>query len=54
MFWRVVRWLALIFTIFYIGTHPGPAAEMASNIGGFFADLFENVGEFLTRWSESW
>jgi len=33
--------------IFYIGTNPGPAADIARGIGHGIAEAFRNIGVFL-------
>jgi hypothetical protein len=44
---KVIGWIILILVIFYIGTNPGPAADIAQNIGHGIADVFRNIGVFL-------
>ncbi|MEV6842276.1 hypothetical protein [Actinoplanes sp. NPDC051411] len=44
---KVIGWIVLILVIFYIGTNPGPAADIAQGIGHGLADAFRNIGVFL-------
>jgi hypothetical protein len=44
---KIVGWILLILLIFYIGTNPGPAADIARSLGGDLAQMFRNVGTFL-------
>jgi hypothetical protein len=44
---KVVGWIALALLIFYIGTNPGPAADIARGLGDGVAEVFRNIGEFL-------
>ncbi len=46
---KVLGWAVVIMLIFYVGTNPGPAAELAGNVGGGLATVFTNVGDFLVR-----
>ena len=45
---KVLGWAVLILLIFYIGTNPGPAADIAQSIGSGIADIFRNVGVFFS------
>jgi hypothetical protein len=44
---KAVGWIVLILVIFYIGTNPGPASEIAQGIGDGVAEVFRNVGIFV-------
>ena len=46
---KAIGWIVLILVIFYIGTNPGPAADIASNIGSGIADVFRNIGVFFSN-----
>ncbi|WP_250037889.1 hypothetical protein [Paractinoplanes maris] len=49
---KAIGWIVLILIIFYIGTNPGPAAEIAQGIGDGFAEVFRNIGVFLRELSD--
>jgi hypothetical protein len=44
---KALGWIVLILIIFYIGTNPGPAADIARSIGHVIGEIFTNVGIFL-------
>jgi hypothetical protein len=44
---KFLGWVLLGLLIFYIGTSPGPAAEVARSIGDTIAEMFRNTGVFL-------
>jgi hypothetical protein len=46
---KVLGWVVLILLIFYIGTNPGPAADIAQGIGSGIADVFRNIGVFFSE-----
>jgi hypothetical protein len=46
---KVLGWAVLILLIFYIGTNPGPAADIAQSIGSGIADIFRNIGVFFSN-----
>jgi hypothetical protein len=46
---KIVGWIVLILVIFYIGTNPGPAADIARNIGSGIAGVFRNIGVFFSN-----
>jgi hypothetical protein len=48
---KAVGWIVLVLVIFYIGTNPGPAADIAHGIGDGLAEVFRNVGIFLKNLS---
>ncbi|MEV4642050.1 hypothetical protein AB0J80_32350 [Actinoplanes sp. NPDC049548] len=45
---KAVGWIVLILVIFYIGTNPGPAADIAQGIGNGVAQVFRNIGVFFS------
>jgi hypothetical protein len=45
---KVLGWVALALIIFYIGTNPGPAADIAQSIGDGIAEVFRNIGIFFS------
>jgi hypothetical protein len=46
---KAVGWIVLILVIFYIGTNPGPAAEITESIGDGIADMFRGIGTFFSE-----
>ena len=48
---KAVGWIVLVLVIFYIGTNPGPAADIARGLGDGFAKAFDGVGVFLKNLS---
>ena len=46
---KAIGWIALILLIYYIGTQPGPAADIARSIGSGIANVFRNVGVFFSN-----
>jgi hypothetical protein len=46
---KIVGWIVLILVIFYIGTNPGPAADIAKGIGDGIAEVFRNIGVFFSN-----
>ena len=46
---KVLGWAVLILLIFYIGTNPGPAADIAQSIGSGIANIFRNIGVFFSN-----
>ncbi|BFU44463.1 hypothetical protein [Krasilnikovia sp. MM14-A1004] len=45
---KLIGWTALILVVFYIGTNPGPAADIAQGIGNGMANIFHNIGVFVS------
>ena len=45
---KAVGWIVLILVIYYIGTNPGPAADIADGIGDGVAEVFRNIGVFFS------
>jgi hypothetical protein len=46
---KVVGWILLILLVFYIGTQPGPAADIAKGIGSGIGQMFRNIGVFFAN-----
>jgi hypothetical protein len=46
---KVIGWIVLVLIIFYIGTNPGPAADIAQRIGSGIANIFRNIGVFFSH-----
>ena len=46
---KVLGWVVLILLIFYVGTNPGPAADIAQGIGSGVAEVFRNIGVFFSN-----
>ena len=46
---KVLGWVVLILLIFYVGTNPGPAADIAQSIGSGIAEVFRNIGVFFSE-----
>ena len=44
---KAIGWILLILVIFYIGTQPGPAAEIAQSLGSAIAQAFRGIGTFF-------
>ncbi|GIM93409.1 hypothetical protein [Paractinoplanes toevensis] len=44
---KAVGWIVLILLIFYIGTNPGPAADIAQSLGDGIAEAFRGIGTFF-------
>ncbi|MGX6601459.1 hypothetical protein ACWKSP_04870 [Micromonosporaceae bacterium Da 78-11] len=44
---KILGWIVLVLVIFYIGTNPGPAADIARSLGDAISEIFTNVGIFL-------
>ncbi|TWG24749.1 hypothetical protein [Actinoplanes teichomyceticus] len=44
---KVLGWVLLFLLVFWIGTSPGPAADVARSIGDGFAEIFTNIGTFF-------
>jgi hypothetical protein len=45
---KVIGWILLILLIFYIGTNPDSAADIARSIGSGIAEAFRNIGVFFS------
>jgi hypothetical protein len=46
---KAVGWIALALLIFYIGTQPGEAADIARGLGDGIQNVFTNVGTFFSE-----
>lgn len=46
---KVVGWIVLALVLFYIGTNPGPAADLARSLGDGVAEVFRNIGTFFSE-----
>ena len=46
---KIIGWVVLILVIFYIGTNPGPAADIAQGVGSGIAQVFRNIGVFFSN-----
>ncbi|MEV6493849.1 hypothetical protein AB0M20_35295 [Actinoplanes sp. NPDC051633] len=46
---KALGWILLILLIFYIGTNPGPAADIATSLGDGIANVFRNIGTFFSE-----
>ena len=44
---KAVGWIVLVLVIFYIGSNPGPAAEIGRSLGDGVAEIFGNIGVFF-------
>ena len=44
---KAIGWIVLALVLFYIGTNPGPAAEIARSLGDGVAEVFGNIGVFV-------
>lgn len=48
---KALGWILLILLIFYIGTNPGPAADIAHGLADGVGEIFSNIGTFLSELS---
>jgi hypothetical protein len=46
---KILGWALLILLIFYIGTNPGPAADIAKSLGDGVENIFRNIGTFFSE-----
>jgi hypothetical protein len=46
---KVLGWILVFLLVFWIGTNPGPAAEVARSIGAGVGDIFSNIGTFFVE-----
>ncbi|MEU4424950.1 hypothetical protein AB0F81_30385 [Actinoplanes sp. NPDC024001] len=44
---KVIGWIVVFLLVFWIGTNPGPAADVARSLGQGVADIFTNIGTFF-------
>ena len=49
---KALGWIALALLIFYIGTNPGPAADIAKSLGDGVAEVFRNIGIFFSEMAD--
>ena len=45
---KALGWIALALVIFYVGTNPGPASDIARSLGDGVAEVFRNIGIFFS------
>ncbi|GIE32510.1 hypothetical protein Ait01nite_055550 [Actinoplanes italicus] len=48
---KVLGWILLFLLVFWIGTNPGPAADVARGIGEGIGEIFSNIGTFFVELS---
>ncbi|GAA2871032.1 hypothetical protein Acy02nite_29200 [Actinoplanes cyaneus] len=48
---KVLGWVLLFLLVFWIGTNPGPAADVARSIADGVAQIFTNIGTFFVNLS---
>jgi hypothetical protein len=46
---KVLGWVLLFLLVFWIGTNPSPAADVARSIGDGVAQIFSNIGTFFVE-----
>ncbi|MEU4562979.1 hypothetical protein AB0F72_31750 [Actinoplanes sp. NPDC023936] len=46
---KVIGWILLFLLVFWIGTNPSPAADVARSIGDGIAQIFRNIGTFFSE-----
>ncbi|WP_174262483.1 hypothetical protein [Actinoplanes sp. OR16] len=46
---KILGWILLFLLVFWIGTSPGPAADVARSIGDGVAQIFSNIGTFFAE-----
>ncbi|WP_328469970.1 hypothetical protein OHA21_03275 [Actinoplanes sp. NBC_00393] len=44
---KVIGWIVVFLLVFWIGTNPGPAADVTRSLGDGIADIFTNIGTFF-------
>jgi hypothetical protein len=44
---KILGWVVVILLIFYVGTNPGPAADIARSLGDGVVNVFGNIGTFF-------
>jgi len=50
---KAIGWIVLALVIFYVGTNPGPAADIAQSVGSGIANVFRNIGVFFSNLAKS-
>ena len=48
---KAIGWILLILLVFYIGTNPGEAADIARGLGDGVELVFTNLGTFFSELS---
>jgi hypothetical protein len=46
---KAIGWVLVALVVFYIGTQPGPAADIAKGMGDVIGQIFRNVGTFFRQ-----
>ena len=46
---KALGWIVVALLLFYIGTNPGPAADVARSLGDGIAEVFRNIGVFFSE-----
>ncbi|GLY00646.1 MULTISPECIES: hypothetical protein [Actinoplanes] len=46
---KVLGWILLFLLVFWIGTNPGPAADVFRGIFDGIVGIFSNIGTFFTE-----
>ncbi|MBB4740807.1 hypothetical protein BJY16_004266 [Actinoplanes octamycinicus] len=46
---KVLGWVLLFLLVFWIGTSPGPAADVARSIWDGITNIFTNIGTFFVE-----
>jgi hypothetical protein len=46
---KILGWILLFLLVFWIGTNPGPAADVARSLGDGVAEIFRNIGTFFAE-----
>jgi hypothetical protein len=44
---KALGWILLVLIIFYIGTNPAEAADIAQSLGDGVTEVFTNIGVFF-------
>ncbi|MFC7532907.1 hypothetical protein [Actinoplanes sp. GCM10030250] len=45
---KVLGWILVFLLVFWIGTNPAPAADVARSLGDGVATIFRNIGTFFS------
>ena len=45
---KVLGWVLVFLLVFWIGTNPRPAPDVARRLGDGVAQIFTNIGTFLS------
>ena len=46
---KVLGWILVFLLVFWIGTNPTPAADVARGLGAGVAEIFGNIGTFFSE-----